>query len=233
MTGTVNKIDAPVITLSAHHEAVFAAIESGRKAEEKMYTAVLKLVVAEHGKVLPVYEVYMNTVGALSQLASNKGLKDAQYHLRVYRKVLIDEYKALPVSMHAGTRADYLNKLDDGAKKEYETALKEAIDAKQPEYVATAKAVRAAKVVRKQVVKATPGAPAGETQSHPVGPQETFEQMIGALGKPGVFIALDAIIAVLRVVPETAEKAKALNSLRNNLAKELKLADATPAKKAA
>jgi hypothetical protein len=164
----------------------------------------------------------MLDVAAFSQLASDKGLKDAQYHLRVYRKVLTDKYDALPVSMQAATRTDYLNKLDDGAKKEYEAALKEAVAAKVPEYVAVAKAVRAAKVVRKQVKQDKPGAPKGQPMEQPTSHNETLEQVVT---RYGMFEILDAVTRLLAAEKNTADKAKSLASLTRQLAVLMKPAE--------
>jgi hypothetical protein len=229
MTSIIKTCDKPALVLSAFDKDLFTIIHGGWKAKETTIKKIDNLIVSKHGDVLPTFAEYEHTCAALTHLAADKGLsKETDYFHRLYRECLITRYKAIPVSMEHETRNRYVQRLEPAQTVVYDKALQEATAAGIPERIAVAQAVRAVKSVKKQVKQENPGAPKGEKKDQKTNPQEIFEQMIATMGMQGVFYAIDAVVAVMAADKSTEDTAKALNQLRNNLAKKLKLADATP-----
>jgi hypothetical protein len=234
MSSIVKVCDKPALVITAFDKDLFSIIHGGYKARETTGKKIDNLVFSKHKDVLPTFADYEHTNAALTHLAADKGLsKETDYFHRLYRDCLITRYGALPVSMDKETRAKYITRLEPSQTTVYDKSLAESKAAGIDERVAVAQAVRAVKSVKKQAKQETAGAPKGETKDQVVSPQIRFEQMIASLGAHGVFIAIDAVVAVLAAEKSTEDKAKALVQLRNNLAKQLKLADATPVKQAA
>ena len=236
MASIIHASTGKEIVITSFHNDLFTILNTGLKGKQTMATKTVALVASKYGAPglgeMPTYDAYVNDCDALAKLMTDKGLsKESDHFMRAYREALITLYKALPVSMEADARRKYEARLEPAQKVVYEKAVKEACATGAPERIAVAQAVRAVKSVKKQVKQATPGAPAGEKKDQAVTPQVHFEQMIASLGAHGIFIAIDAVVAILRADKATEDKAKAFTQLRNNLAKELKLADATPALK--
>lgn len=223
MSQIVHTSNEAVVTVTAFHTALFDVMKTGLNAKTLMVKKVAALVVSKYAKTMPTFEQYANDQKALTKIATDKGLSESnEWYQRWFRESVITLYGAAPVSMDKGARDKYLGRLDDGKKAVYDKALSEAIAENKPEPVATALAVQAAKKSAKQVVQATAGAPKGEKKDQAPSEDERIEQLITSLG---MFKTIDAIVRILRANEETADKAKALNSLRNGLARIIKPAE--------
>lgn len=222
MSSIIHTTDKPVITVTAFHNDLFAILNTGLKAKQLMDKKVLALVKTKYA-AMPAYVAYANDCDAIAKLITDKGLSDNSNHYhKAYRAAIVELFGALPVSMDGDARRKQVARMDDAQKATYEKTLSEQQAAGKPVEVATALAAHAVKSARKQVVQPAAGAPKGQVQTHPSSHKETLEQVVT---RYGMFELMDAIASILLANKETADKAKALTSLRNNLAKVVKPAE--------
>lgn len=223
MSTIVKTTDKPAIVINAFHNDAFAILKTGLNSKQTMVKKLTALVVSKYGKEMPTFAAYSNDTDALSQLVRDKGLSDSSNHFHVtFRECITALYGAIPVSMDADARRKYADRLTAEQKVTYDKALADAKTAQKPDAVATALAVRAVKVGKKQVKQVASGAPKGETQQHPVSKEESIEQLVARVG---MFPILDAIVKTLNADRATQGKAKALAQLTAQLTRELKPAE--------
>lgn len=219
MSTLVKTCDKPAIVISAFHNDAFDILKTGLNGKLLMVKKLTALIVSKHGKDMMSFAAYSNDTDALSQLIRDKGLSEHSNHFHVtYRECVTALYGAIPVSMDSDARRKYGERLTTEQKTVYDKALAAAKTESKPDAVATALAVRAVKVGKKQVKQPVAGAPKGETQNHPTSLKETVEQVIA---RYGMFEIIDGIVSTLNANPATKGKAKALASLRAQLAREM------------
>jgi hypothetical protein len=97
-TKTLRK-SVSVAPISEFHRSLFDAATAGKKASETMKTKSDRLIKAWYGDVSPTYEQWTADRAALSAIAAEKGLVDAQWAKRVYNAAIKAAFKVLPVSM--------------------------------------------------------------------------------------------------------------------------------------
>lgn len=223
--------DKPTVQITAFHEQMCALADAGEKAHQNMMKrceALFRSKYANPTPTFPTYAQWDNDINAFKAIYEQKK-RDPQWLLKIYRATCEAVFGALPVSSDVDAVRIRDSRMTDSQKLEHDKARAAALADGKTEQHATAIAVRAAKKAKTQKVQTSPGAPVQQVKDQPANEGEMMEQFIARFGAQGVFIALDAVTRILAAEKSTEDKAKALTSIRNNLARQLKPAQSNQA----
>jgi hypothetical protein len=220
MSSVIKLSDKPAVTVAAYHESLYTVFTTGAKAVATMRQKAVALIKSKYAERFPSYSEWENDLAALKAIADRKSV-DVQYYWKTYRLCMHEVFGALPVSLDADAKRVRESRMTLELKAAHDKAYDEAKAAGKSADHAAAIAVQAAKKA-KTTKQAKPGAPQGEVKDQQTGTAESVEQFIARVG---VFAALDAVASILAAEKETESKAKALTSIRNQLARQLKPAE--------
>lgn len=217
------------------HKDVVGVLATAARAESTMKARLAALLTSRYGECMPTHDQYRADQAVLAALAEKRGLASDQWVRKPYAAAVRAVFGALPVSMSQESQAKAASRRNPAQQRAFDHVLADAQHKDKPAHVRHALAAEAASKIGKDGTTppasnddggkagSNAGAPAGQTQQHPVSAEEAIEQLVARVG---VFPLLQAVAKVLAADKSTELQAKTITAVDNQLRKILKPAKA-------
>lgn len=195
------------VIVAAWHYTLADAFQAQLKAKDKAVAMVKKQYLTR-----PTYAQYKLDLAALKAIADEKG-RSYEWLRKCYASAVVELFESLPVSDDPEAMR---KKAEREAKKaqQKQVLIDSGLTQKPKDWVDVKVETPA-----KKGTKGKAGAPAGQTQQHPVSKDESIEQFIA---RHDTFEVLDALARVLAAVKDTEIEAAGLASIARKLRQSLK-----------